>query len=122
MIGTSRASATARADGGLLLQAADGVLWAVEPDELVEHQADTKEFVPADADVSEGVVDGGKFAVFQHVGPYNTVPQTWQRIMEEWMPTGAMAVRMAMPFEMYVNDPADTPVEELVTEICIPVE
>jgi AraC family transcriptional regulator len=78
--------------------------------------------LPADDDVSEGVLDGGKFAVFQHVGPYNTVTQTWQRIMEEWVPSGAMAVRMAMPFEMYVNDPANTPAEELVTEVCIPVE
>jgi len=34
------------ADGGLLLQTADGVLWGIEPAELVERKQDEKPFVP----------------------------------------------------------------------------
>ncbi len=37
-------------DGGLLVQGRDGVLWAVQPDELVEHTTDAAPFVPLTAD------------------------------------------------------------------------
>ena len=37
-------------DGGLLVQARDGILWAVQPDELVEHTADDVPFQPLSAD------------------------------------------------------------------------
>lgn len=37
-------------DGGLLLMARDGVLWMVQPDELVEHTADDLPFTPLTAD------------------------------------------------------------------------
>ena len=34
------------ADGGLLVMSADGVLWAVQPEELVKHTHDSQEFQP----------------------------------------------------------------------------
>jgi len=37
-------------DGGLLLLATDGVLWAVQPDELVEHKQDDQPYKPVDRD------------------------------------------------------------------------
>ena len=37
-------------DGGLLVQARDGILWAVQPDELVEHTSDDVPFQPLSAD------------------------------------------------------------------------
>ena len=40
-----RVEVTAK-DGGLLVLATDGVLWAVVPEELVEHTSDDKPFVP----------------------------------------------------------------------------
>src|SRR3990167_1134413 len=41
-------------DGGLLLLARDGVLWTVQPDELLEHTTDDVPFKPLSADeVSE---------------------------------------------------------------------
>jgi len=41
-------------DGGLLVQARDGVLWAVQPDELVEHTSDDAPFQPLSADELAG--------------------------------------------------------------------
>jgi hypothetical protein len=38
------------ADGGLLLQTADGVLWGIEPDQLVDHKQDATAFVPLTRD------------------------------------------------------------------------
>ncbi len=37
-------------DGGLLLLGTDGVLWIVQPDELIEHTADDSAFTPLTAD------------------------------------------------------------------------
>ena len=37
-------------DGGLLVLARDGVLWAVQPEELVEHTADDVPFEPLSAE------------------------------------------------------------------------
>jgi len=37
-------------DGGLLVEATDGVLWAVQPDELLEHTTDEAAFEPRDAE------------------------------------------------------------------------
>ena len=37
-------------DGGLLLQGRDGVLWTVEPQEIVAHTSDDAEFTPMPAD------------------------------------------------------------------------
>ena len=37
-------------DGGLLIQTPEGVLWAVQPGELVKHQRDERPFKPADGD------------------------------------------------------------------------
>ena len=38
------------ADGGLLLMSADGVLWAIQPDELVEHTTSDDAFAPLAAE------------------------------------------------------------------------
>jgi AraC family transcriptional regulator len=61
-------------------------------------------------------------AVFPHRGPYEGLLATWQKVMGEWMPASGLTIRHAPTFEIYVNDPDNTPPDELLTEICIPVE
>lgn len=77
--------------------------------------------LPVDANVQEGTLDGGKFAVFAHRGPYEGLPETWRRIMEEWMPASGLTMRWAMPFESYVSMPGQVPDDEALTEIYMPV-
>lgn len=64
---------------------------------------------------------GGRFAVFRHVGPYDTLWQTWDAIYADWAPTAQPDFRDAAPFEWYVNDASQTPPEELITDIHVPV-
>jgi AraC family transcriptional regulator len=78
--------------------------------------------VPADEDIQETTLDPGKMAVFPHRGPYEGLLATWQKVMGEWMPASGLTIRHAPTFEIYVNDPDNTPPDELLTEICIPVE
>lgn len=80
------------------------------------------EALPADPNVKEGTLEGGKFAVFAHRGSYEGLPRTWQLVMEEWMPASGLQFRNAMPFEAYITMPGESPDEEGLTEICIPVE
>lgn len=65
---------------------------------------------------------GGRFAVFRHIGPYDTLWQTWDAIYGDWAPSAQPAFRDAAPFEWYVNDASKTPPDELITDIHVPVE
>jgi AraC family transcriptional regulator len=64
---------------------------------------------------------GGRFAIFRHIGPYDTLWQTWDAIYGDWAPVAQPKFRDAAPFEWYVNDASQTPPEELITDIHVPV-
>ncbi|MCA9267863.1 MAG: DUF1570 domain-containing protein, partial [Planctomycetales bacterium] len=86
-------------DGGLLLRAADGVLWAVPPEEIVTHETNERPFVPDDAAaLAKSLVDelGDGFAVHQtahYVIAYNT-----SRAYAQWC--GALYERL---YQSYFN-------------------
>jgi AraC family transcriptional regulator len=65
---------------------------------------------------------GGRWAIFRHVGPYDTLWQTWQAIYRDWLPTSGQELRNAIPFEDYVDDPSQVAPEQLRTEIYVPIK
>ncbi|KQU67739.1 MULTISPECIES: GyrI-like domain-containing protein [unclassified Rhizobacter] len=66
-------------------------------------------------------IPAGRWAVFRHTGPYDTLWQTWRAIYRDWVPSASAELRDAAPFEDYVNDPSQVPAEALITDIHIPV-
>jgi len=68
------------------------------------------------------VIAAGKWAVFRHVGPYDTLWQTWRAIYRDWVPAARPSLRDAAPYELYVSDASVVPAEELITDIHVPVE
>jgi AraC family transcriptional regulator len=87
------------------------------------------------AELAEGRIPGGRYAVTTHIGPYEQLGDVWARFMGEWLPKSGHRVRdgqAADPVELgntgergheiYRNTPADVPKEELVTELYIPLE
>ena len=64
----------------------------------------------------------GRWAVFRHVGPYDTLWQTWQTAYRDWLPTSDEELRDAIPFEDYVNDASQVAPEDLLTDILIPIK
>lgn len=64
---------------------------------------------------------GGRCAIFRHAGPYDSLWQTWNAIYAEWIPASGLELRDAPPYEVYLNDPAETPPGDLLTEIRVPV-
>ena len=78
-------------------------------------------FEPADESVEAFSVDGGRYAVMRHVGTYEKLPDAWMKFYGEELPKLGMD-DAGPPFELYVNDPNTTPVEELITDLHIPVQ
>jgi AraC family transcriptional regulator len=67
------------------------------------------------------VLPGGRWAVFLHKGPYETLWQTWNTVDRDWLPRSGVALRDVPPVEIYLDDPRKTPPEALRTEILIPI-
>jgi AraC family transcriptional regulator len=74
------------------------------------------------AGLDEVHVDGGKYAMTTHIGPYEQLPDTWGRLMGEWLPASGHRTRAGASYEIYLNDPSSTPKELLETEIYVPIE
>jgi AraC family transcriptional regulator len=66
-------------------------------------------------------IPAGRWAVFRHVGRYETLSQSWQAIYGQWLPASGHQLRPAAPFERYENDPTDVPPEQLITDIHVPI-
>lgn len=75
--------------------------------------------VPAGFDAL--VLPGGRHAVLTLTGPYSLIPEGWAYLYGTWLPQSYAAPADRPPFEMYVNDMATTPPDQLVTLICLPL-
>ncbi|HAI12688.1 MAG TPA: hypothetical protein DCM28_13355 [Phycisphaerales bacterium] len=76
---------------------------------------------PCPDGLQEQVMPGGDYAIIVHKGPYEGLAETWQWIGEVAFHNLGRECRDQPPFENYLNNPADTAPEDLLTEICIPL-
>lgn len=67
-------------------------------------------------------IRGGDYAVMAHKGPYEGLPAAYQWLYEQWLPTSGRRAANAPAFEEYLNTPANSSPEDLLTDICIPLE
>jgi AraC family transcriptional regulator len=56
-----------------------------------------------------------------HRGPYETLGDTWARLRGEWVPASGRRIGPGASYEIYRNNPTNTPKEQLVTELYVPV-
>jgi len=73
----------------------------------------------ADGELAASELPGGEAAVAVHRGPYDTLPQAYEAV-QSWITDHGRAVGGA-PWESYVDDPSEVPVDELRTEIVFPL-
>ena len=66
-------------------------------------------------------VKPGKYAVGVHVGSYEGLPQAWQAYMTAYEKAGYQCPPDGMCFERYIDDCETVPIEQVRTEICMPV-
>ncbi len=75
-----------------------------------------------DGEVKTGNIPAGEYAVYRHVGPYDKLKDSWDAMVNDWLPSSGKKYKEGTCFEMYMNDPETTPPEELITDIYLPVE
>jgi effector-binding domain-containing protein len=46
----------------------------------------------------------------------------WARLKSDWLAASRHRVGAGASYEIYLNNPMNTPKEKLETEICIPIE
>ncbi len=73
------------------------------------------------AELAEQWIPGGRYACTTHVGPYEQLPDVWARLMGGWLPESGHSAGGGVSFEIYRNTPADTPREQLRTELYVPL-
>lgn len=71
------------------------------------------------AGLTEGALRAGRYARFTHRGSYAGLDDAWARLMGEWLPKCGHRVGEGVPYEMYVNNPMTTAVDELLTDIYV---
>jgi AraC family transcriptional regulator len=95
---------------------------ATPPAEL---RSDAGLVVPAGTLIPSGLTEvripAGRYARARHEGSYSTLGDAWARLMGEWLPRSGERAAAAPCFELYRNDPSDTPSEELVTDLYVPL-
>lgn len=70
--------------------------------------------------IKVGMTHAGKVLKTVYVGPYNESPEAYNTIMAHIESEGMEVVGNS--WEEYANDPADTPEEELITNIYFPIK
>lgn len=78
--------------------------------------------VPPKGEIGVKELPGGKFAVFRYKGTYQHLGSVYDTIYNRMLPEQGFKLRHAFGYEVYLNHPANTAPEELLTEICIPVQ
>ncbi len=66
-------------------------------------------------------VSGGKYAVLEHQGPYQTLKAAYDWLYGHWLPKSGLEPRDAPPLEVYINDPRVTQPADLRTDIRLPL-
>ena len=79
--------------------------------------------IPQSDNLKKMVIAGGKYAKFLHKGSYDDLDKAYSYIFNEWLPKSDQKLRIAPPFDLYLNkDPRRTKPENLRTEIHIPLD
>ena len=66
-------------------------------------------------------LEAGRHAVMIHKGSYAKLSEAYAYFMSEWLPQSGEHHAARPSFEIYLNDPTETPEDELLTKICAPL-
>ncbi len=71
-------------------------------------------------EIQSGHIQEGKVATTIYTGPYNAIEPAYNALTAFIQDNGYEAIGVA--YEFYLNDPSETPVEELQTRILFPLK
>lgn len=67
-------------------------------------------------------LQGGRYACFIHQGPHNTMWQTISQVYAHWVLPNQIRLKDQHIVQRYLNNPAETDAEKLITELYFAVE
>lgn len=67
-------------------------------------------------------IAGGRYAIYRYKGTYQQLGSVYDTIFGKYIPEGGYKPDARPLFEKYLNDPATTKPENLLTEIYVPIE
>jgi len=113
-----------------LLQLPDAAMLAIYHDDpgttpAAELQSDAGIAVPNGVPLPKGLGEerlaGGRYAHTTHVGPYTGLGDVWSRLMGQWLPASGHRVLPGSSYEVYRNNPTNTPPAQLRTDLYLPI-
>jgi len=96
----------------------------ITADEKIRYDAciTVDDSVVADGEFGIQTIKGGKYAVFSHLGPYQNLEDTYNKIIINWLPSTNYQLMNAPAFENYLNTEClELSPEKLKTNIYIPL-
>ena len=78
--------------------------------------------IQSEGEIGVQIIDGGLYAMTTHQGSYNNLSQTYAALCGQWAPQNGYEIRSMPSLEIYLNSPEDTPEDELLTDVHIPIE
>jgi AraC family transcriptional regulator len=78
--------------------------------------------VQPEGEVGIQTVAGGPYAVATHRGPFRQVGETYRLLYGQWLPASGREPRNAPSLVICKNSPMDTAPEDLLTDVCVPLE
>lgn len=75
-----------------------------------------------EGEIGVQTIEGGLYAVTTHHGSYTKLSDTYAALCGQWIPQRGYEIRSAPSLEIYLNDPNDTPEDELLTDVHVPLE
>jgi len=76
--------------------------------------------LPGRGEIKPGATPSGQVATCLHTGPYNEAPGAYEALSHFLRESKFEATGVA--YELYLNDPAQTPPEELQTQVMFPLK
>ena len=88
-------------------------------------QSDAGVTIPEGVALPDGLLEKSiparRDAHTSHIGPYSLLGKVWSRFMGEWLPRSGHTMGDGLTYEVYRNNPSDTPPERLHTELYLPI-
>ncbi len=78
--------------------------------------------VKGEGEVGVQTLAGGLYAMTTHHGSYTKLSETYAKLCGQWAPQNGYEIRSLPSLEVYLNSPEDTPEDELLTDVHIPIE
>ncbi len=77
---------------------------------------------PVPQTMEEVLLPAGPCAVLNYKGPYAAIKVAYDYLYGDWLPKSGKEPADLPPYEMYLNDPAETEESELLTNIIVPLQ